>query len=53
MQKALETLLRQEQNEFFSTEIKTHETKTQLKPQSKLSKRYPLLHEGILCVGGR
>ena len=53
MQEALETFLRQEQYEFFSTEIKTLETKTQVKPQSKLSKRYPFLHEGILCVGGR
>ena len=53
MQEASETLLRQEQYKFFSTEIKTLETKTQVKPQSKLSKLYPFLHEGILCVGGR
>ena len=53
MQEALETLLRQEQYKFFSTEIKTLETKTQVKPQSKLSKFYPFLHEGILCMGGR
>ena len=53
MQEALETLLRQEQYKFLSTEIKTLETETQVKPQSKLSKPYPFLHEGILCVGGR
>ena len=53
MQEALETLLRQEQYKFFSTEIKTLVTNTQVKPQSKLSKLYPFLHESILCVGGR
>ena len=34
MQEALETILRQEQYKFFSTEIKTLETNTQVKPQS-------------------
>ena len=53
MQEALETLLRQEQYKFFSTEIKTLERKSQVKQQSKLSKLYPFLHEDILCVGGR
>ena len=51
MQEALETSLRQEQHKFFSTEIKTLETNTQVKPQSKLSELYPFLHEGILWVG--
>ena len=52
MQEALETLLRQEQYKFFSTEFKTLETNTQVKPE-QLSKLYPFLHEGILCVVGR
>ena len=53
MQESLETLLCQEQYKFLSTEIKTLETNTQVKPQSKLKKLYQFLHEGILCVGGR
>ena len=50
---ATEIILRQEQYKFYSEEITTLKTKTQVKPSSKILKLYPFLDNEILCVGGR
>ena len=46
-------LLRQEQHQAYSEEIKTLEIAPQVKNESKILKLYPLLYDGVLCVGGR
>ena len=50
---ALKVLLRQEQEKFYHDERKTLLTQLQVKKSSSLLRFYPLLFEGILCVGGR
>ena len=50
---ATEIILRQEQYKFYSEEITTLKTKTQVKSSSKILKLYPFLDNEILCVGGR
>ena len=50
---ALKVLLRPEQEKFYHDERKTLLTQPQVKKSSSLLRFYPLLFEGILCVGGR
>ena len=53
MTEAMMILLRQEQKKIYSDEIKTLETRPQVKSTSKILKLYPFLFQGVLCVGGR
>ena len=46
-------LIRQEQKKRYSEEIQTLEMGQQFKSMSQICKLYPLLDNGILCVGGR
>ena len=49
----MKVLLRQEQEKFYHDERKTLLTQPQVKKSNSLLRFYPLLFEGILCVGGR
>ena len=46
-------LIRQEQKKRYSEEIQTLEIAQRVRPTSQICNLYPLLDDGILCVGGR
>ena len=46
-------LLKQEQSKIVSEEIKVLNRESQVKSSSKIIKLYPVLHDGVLCVGDR
>ena len=50
---AVMIILRQEQSKYHSEEIAALQSGPQVKKSSKILKLYPLLYEGVLCVGGR
>ena len=49
----MSNLLIQEQKKFYSDEINTLQTSSQVKKSSKIQLLYPFLNDGVLCVGGR